>query len=58
MLGILHPIAIVDDEMYVMNRNEHFIVYVVIFLARVKIKNNKKMSNLLIIANRIDFQKC
>ena len=37
LLGILHPIAIVDNDMYVMNRNEHFIVYVVIFLAKVKI---------------------
>ena len=37
LLGILHPIATVDSEMYVMNRNEHFIVYVVIFLAKGKI---------------------
>ena len=25
----LHPIAILDNEMYVMNRNEQFTVYVV-----------------------------
>ena len=37
LLGILHPIAIVDNERYVMNRNEHLTVYVVIFLTKVKI---------------------
>ena len=37
LLGILHPIANVDNERYVMNRNKHFTVYVVIFLAKVKI---------------------
>ena len=56
MLVILHSIAIVDNEIYVMNRNEHFTVDVVIFLAKVKIWNNKKMSNLLIIANRMIFK--
>ena len=50
----MHPKAFVNNEMFFMNPIEHFTFYLVIFLANVKI-NNKKMSNLLNIANRIDF---
>ena len=53
-LNIMHPKAFVNNEMFFMNPIEHFTFYLVIFLANVKI-NNKKMSNLLNIANRIDF---